>query len=76
MQLDFWDVAEGWVFYGLDRWWGGLEWVDGGKGFGFGWRFGVNLRLGGGGGQFILVALSGLSSGLEHGGHQMLGLNR
>jgi hypothetical protein len=39
----------------------------------FGWRFGVSLRLDGDVGWFILVTLSGLSSCLEHGGHQMLG---
>jgi hypothetical protein len=46
------------------------EWVDG-----FGWRLGVGIRLDGGIGRFIEVALSGLSSSLEHGGHQMLGQN-
>jgi hypothetical protein len=49
--------------------------VDGEKGFGFGRRFGVSLRLGGDAGWFIFVASSGLSSGLEHGGCQILGPN-
>jgi hypothetical protein len=49
--------------------------MDGGKGFGFGQRFGINLRLGGDVGWFILVASLELFSGLEHGGHQMLELN-
>jgi hypothetical protein len=49
--------------------------VDGEKGFGFGRRFGVRLRLGRDVSWFILVASQGLSSGLEHGGCQMLGPN-
>jgi hypothetical protein len=56
-------------------WWhrrGGLEWVDGEKGFGFGRRFGVNLHLDGDSSWFILVALSVLSLGLEHSERQML----
>jgi hypothetical protein len=46
-----------------------------GGGFGFDQRFGWCLHLGGDVGWFILVALSGLPSGLEHGGCQMLGSN-
>jgi hypothetical protein len=49
--------------------------VDGEKGFSFGRKFVVSLRLGGDTRWFILVASLGLSSGLEHGGHQILGLN-
>jgi hypothetical protein len=41
----------------------------------FGRRFGVSLRLDKDVGWSVLVALSGLSSGLEHGGHKILGLN-
>jgi hypothetical protein len=44
-------------------------------GFGSGWRFGVSLHLGRDVGWFILVASSGLFSGLEHGGCQILRLN-
>jgi hypothetical protein len=46
-----------------------------GGGFGFHQRFVWSLRLGEDIGWFFLVASSGLSSGLEHGGRQMLGLN-
>jgi hypothetical protein len=42
---------------------------------GFGRRFGVSLRLDADVGWPFLVASSGLCSGLEHGGHQMLGSN-
>jgi hypothetical protein len=49
--------------------------VDGERGFGFGQRFVVSLRLGGDIGWFILVASSGLPWGLEHSGCQTLGLN-
>jgi hypothetical protein len=49
--------------------------MSGGGVAGVGWRLGVDLRLGGDVGWFIAVALSGLVLGLEHGGHQMLGLN-
>jgi hypothetical protein len=49
--------------------------VVGEKGVGFGRRVGVSLRLGGAIGWFVLVASSGLSSGLEYGGCQMLGLS-
>jgi hypothetical protein len=41
----------------------------------FGWWFQVSFRPGGDIGWLVLVALQGLSSGLTHGGHQMLGLN-
>jgi hypothetical protein len=41
----------------------------------FGWRLGVGLRLDGGVGWFIEVALTRLSLSLEHGGRQMLGPN-
>jgi hypothetical protein len=51
---------------------GRIEWVDGEEGFGFGRTFVVCLRLGGDVDWFILVASSGLSSGLEHGRCQML----
>jgi hypothetical protein len=44
-----------------------------GMGVGFGWRLGVSLRLGVDVGWFFSMALSGLSLGLDHGGHQMLG---
>jgi hypothetical protein len=47
--------------------------VVGGKCFGR-W-FEVGLHLGGDIGWLLLVVLRGLSSGLTHGGHQMLGLN-
>jgi hypothetical protein len=40
-------------------------------GFDFGQMFGVSLRLNEDVGYPVLVALSGLSSGLEHDGHQM-----
>jgi hypothetical protein len=40
-----------------------------GGGFGFDRRFVWSLCLGGDTGWFFSVALSGLSSGLEHGGH-------
>jgi hypothetical protein len=40
-----------------------------------GWKLGVGIRLDGGVGWFIEVALSRSSSSLEHGGRQMLGLN-
>jgi hypothetical protein len=40
-----------------------------------GWRLGVGIRLDGGIGRFIEVALSELSSSLEYGGHKMLGQN-
>jgi hypothetical protein len=46
-----------------------------GGGFGIDRRFEWSLRLGGDVGWFVFVALSGLPSGLEHGGHQMLGSN-
>jgi hypothetical protein len=49
--------------------------MGGGGVDGFGWRLGVGLRLDGGIGWFIEVALSELSSSLEHGGCQILGLN-
>jgi hypothetical protein len=48
----------------------GGGWVDG-----FGWNLGVDLHQDGDIGWFIAVALSGLFSGLEHGGRQMLGPN-
>jgi hypothetical protein len=41
----------------------------------FGRRLGVDLRLDGYVGWFIMVALSGFFSGLEQGGREMLGLN-
>jgi hypothetical protein len=41
----------------------------------FGWNLGVDLHRDGDVGWFIAVVLSGLFSGLEHGGHQILGLN-
>jgi hypothetical protein len=44
-----------------------------GGGFGFDRRFVWSLRLGGDVGWFFSVASSGLSSGLEHSGRQMLG---
>jgi hypothetical protein len=43
--------------------------VGAGKGFSFGRRFGVSIRLGGDVGWFILVASLGLSSSLEHDVH-------
>jgi hypothetical protein len=43
--------------------------------FGFDWRFRVSLHLGEHVHWFILETSSRLFSGLEHGGHQMLGLN-
>jgi hypothetical protein len=46
-----------------------------GGGFGFGRRFDWSLRLGGDIGWFFSMASLGLSSGLEHGGHQMLESN-
>jgi hypothetical protein len=46
-----------------------------GGGFGFYRRFVWSLRLGGDVGWFFSMASSGLSLGLEHGGHQMLGSN-
>jgi hypothetical protein len=46
-----------------------------GDGFGFDRMFVWSLRLGGDVGWLILVASSGLASGLDHGGHQMLGSN-
>jgi hypothetical protein len=49
--------------------------MGGGGVDGFRWRLGVGLRIDGGVGLFIMVALSGSFSSLEHGGHQMLGLN-
>jgi hypothetical protein len=42
---------------------------------GFWRRLGVDLRLGGDVGWFVVVALSGLFLSLEHGGCQILGLN-
>jgi hypothetical protein len=42
---------------------------------GFGRRLSVDIRLDGGVGWFIAVALSELFSGLENCGRQMLGLN-
>jgi hypothetical protein len=44
-------------------------------GFDFDWRFVWNLHLGKDIGLFFSVASSGLSSGLEHGGRQMLRSN-
>jgi hypothetical protein len=38
----------------------------------FGWNPGVDLHWDGDVGWFIAVVLSGLFSGLEHGGHQMI----
>jgi hypothetical protein len=49
--------------------------VVGEKGISFAQRFRVSLRLGGDVGWFVLVASRGLSSGLKHGGRQMLGPN-
>jgi hypothetical protein len=46
-----------------------------GRRFGFDRRFVLSLRLGGDVGWFFSVAFSGLSSGLDHSGHQMLGSN-
>jgi hypothetical protein len=46
-----------------------------GGGFGFDRRFEWNLRQGGDIGWFVLVASSGLPSGFQHGGHQILGSN-
>jgi hypothetical protein len=43
-----------------------------GGGFGFDQRFGVNLCLDEDIGWFVLVTSSGLSSGLDHGGCQIL----
>jgi hypothetical protein len=42
---------------------------------GFVRRLRVSLHLGADVGRFFSVVSSGLFSGLEHGGHQMLGLN-
>jgi hypothetical protein len=49
--------------------------MGGGGVAGFGRRLGVDLRLDGDVGWFVMVALSELFSGLEHGGCQMLELN-
>jgi hypothetical protein len=49
--------------------------VDDERGYGFGQRFRVGLSLGGDVGWFVWVASSGLSSGLDQGGRQMLGPN-
>jgi hypothetical protein len=46
-----------------------------GGGFGFDRRFVWSLRLGGDVGWFVLLVLLGSPSGLDHGGHQMLGSN-
>jgi hypothetical protein len=48
----------------------------GGEGVdGFGWKLGVDLRGDGDVGWFIMMALSGLFLGIQHGGRQILGLN-
>jgi hypothetical protein len=48
----------------------------GGEGVdGFGWKLGVDLRRDGDVGWFIMMALSGLFLGIQHGGRQILGLN-
>jgi hypothetical protein len=47
----------------------------GGPLIGFVRKFGVNLRLDGGASSVLLVTQSGQSSGLTHGGCQMLGSN-
>jgi hypothetical protein len=49
--------------------------MGGGGVAGFGWKLGVDLRLDGDVDWFIMMALSGLFSGFEHGGHQILGPN-
>jgi hypothetical protein len=49
--------------------------MGGGGVAGFGRRFGVSLHLDGDVDWSVLVALSGLSSDLEHSGRQILGLN-
>jgi hypothetical protein len=46
--------------------------VGGGGVASFGWRLGVDLRLDDDVGWFVTMALSGLFSGLKHGGRQML----
>jgi hypothetical protein len=46
-----------------------------GDGFGFDRRVEWSLRLGGDIGWFVLMVSSGLPSGLEHAGHQILGSN-
>jgi hypothetical protein len=49
--------------------------MGGGGVDGFGLRLGIDLRLDGGVGWFITMALSGSFSSLEHGGCQILGSN-
>jgi hypothetical protein len=64
LWLGLWDGVEVWVLYALG---------DGGEGPS-GWVMGFVL-VRGLGRAFVWVASSGLSSGLEHGGCQMLGSN-